>query len=99
MKIYSDETLNNLIDSNSLDLGEVPAGESKDFTFYIVNDSKAYLKALQFNVNHNEVKIVEAPETLEPNEKHKLTVKWSPSMTIKEGLHTSLSIEGKEVWK
>ena len=83
----------------NLDLGVVSAGESKEFSFQIMNDGKGYLKELVFKVDHSEVKIVEAPTTLDPNETKKLIVKWSPSVDLEEALKVKLDIEGKKIIK
>jgi hypothetical protein len=82
-----------------LDLGIVSAGGSKEFVFEVLNDSKGYLKDLAFKVDHNEVKIVEAPALLDPNETKNLIIEWSPSLDLEEGLKVKLIIEGKKVIK
>jgi len=82
-----------------LDLGVVSAGESKEFKFEVMNESKGYLKDLVFKVDHSEVKIKESPSELDPNEKKKLVVKWSPSVDLEEGLKVKLIVEGKKIVK
>ena len=82
-----------------LDLGVVQAGESKTYEFYVSNDSKAYLRNLRFGANHPEVNVLKYPESLDPEEIGLLIVEWKPSVTLKEGLRTTLQIEGKEIWK
>ena len=47
MKIYKDETL--IQEIGVLDLGIVPAGETKDFKFWVVNDTRAFLRELKFS--------------------------------------------------
>jgi len=89
---------NNEIVEN-LDLGVVSAGESKEFTFQVLNDGIGYLKELAFMVDHPEVKIVKGPLELNPNEKKELVVKWSPAVDIEEGLKVKLSVEGKKIVK
>lgn len=96
MKIFSNKELTQEI--TGLDLGIVEAGEIKEFTFYILNDSSAYLKELDFNVEHQEVKIISAPKELPAQSNDKLIIKWSPSVTLKEGLKAQLRIKGKELW-
>ncbi len=97
MKIYSDNELQHEL-INTLDLGIVDAGEEKEFTFYLLNDTPARLERLEFTIEHNEVETIKAPETLSANERGILVVKWSPSVTLKEGLQAKLHIEGKSLW-
>ena len=97
MKLCSDSQGKNVLEQ--LDLGIVQAGELKVYELYIHNDTKAYVTDLHFNVNHKEVEIVKAPESLDPDQSGMLLVEWRPSITLKEGLSTQLQIEGKEIWK
>ena len=82
-----------------LDLGIVSAGESKQFEFQVNNDGRGYLKELVFRIDHPEIKIVEAPTLLDPNETKKLIIEWSPSIDLEEGLKVKLDIEGKRIIK
>ncbi len=61
IKIYIDKELTKEIEDKTFDLGIVPAGEVKQFIFYVLNDSSAYLKNLKFTVLHQEVKVISAP--------------------------------------
>jgi hypothetical protein len=96
MKIYLDKDLTQEI--TLLDLGIVPAGETKQFIFYVFNDSGAHLKELEFSVEHEEVKITQAPEELIAHDSDQLILRWSPSVTLKEGLKAQLNISGTELW-
>ena len=96
MKLYKNKELTEEI--SVLDFGIVEAGESKIFTFYVKNDSDAELKNLSFSVDHKEVTMVESPKSLLKKESVELKVKWSPSITIKEGLKAKLIISGVELW-
>jgi hypothetical protein len=98
MKVYLDSEGNTPL-VGAFDFGIVSAGESKKYTFYVKNDRMACLRELKFDVFHKEVTIVEAPTSLDSNEIQKLVIEWSPDVTVKEGLHTKLQIEGKEIWK
>jgi len=97
MKIFKNANLTDQI--TVLDLGIVKAGDSKQFVFYILNNSNASLKDLIFVVEHSEVNVIEAPKELLPNENNKLIIEWNPSITLKEGLKTKLKITGNELWE
>jgi hypothetical protein len=97
MKIFTDVAC--LTEVSTLDLGIVPAGEVKQFEFYVKNPTKAYLRELQFSTSHNEIAILTAPKDLNPEQSGRLLVEWSPSVTLKEGLKTQLLINGKEIWQ
>lgn len=99
MKIFKDKKLTQEIKDETFELGIVSAGEIKQFEFWVLNDSKAYLSKLDFIVNHREVKIIEAPIELDPNIGAKLVLEWSPSITLKEGLSAPIRITGVELWR
>lgn len=96
MKIFKDKELKEEI--ASLDLGIVTAGGRKEYEFFVLNDSRAHLKNITFEVSHVEVKVVAAPETLKEKEIGSLILAWSPSTTLKEGLKTVLRIQASELW-
>lgn len=97
MKIYTDINLTEEI-TDVLSLGTVQAGESKTFTFYVVNNSMALLQNLEFSIDHQEIKIVNFPESLSAQARDKFTVEWNPTVTLKEGLHAPLRIKCEELW-
>lgn len=96
MKIYTDKKLTNEV--KILDLGIVEAGETRRFTFYLLNNSDAFLKDLAFSVEHKEVEIIEAPLILDNGAVGELILEWSPSVTLKAGLKAQLRIKGMELW-
>jgi len=97
MKIFSDKDLKSEV--TELNLGIVEAGESKDFTFYVKNDSNAELKNLNFAIEHKEVTMLEFPKSLIKYASAELKIKWFPSVTLKEGLKAKLLISGLELWE
>jgi len=97
MKIYKDINLTEEI-TNVLSLGTVQAGEKKQFTFYVVNNSLALLQNLEFSIDHQEIKIVDFPESLSAQARSKFIVEWNPSVTLKEGLDAPLRIKCEELW-
>lgn len=96
MKLFQDADLKYEIDL--LDLGRLPAGETKQYVFYVSNDSAAILEDLVFSVEHEEAKVIKAPTEMPIRAVSELVIEWSPSVTLKEGLKTRLIITGKEIW-
>jgi hypothetical protein len=96
MTIYEDQNLTKPIDR--LDLGIVPGGETRRYSLWIMNDNGTLVKDLKFSVDHKEVKIIQAPEQMQPLERHEIILEWTPSVTLKEGLKTELKLNGIELW-
>ena len=96
MKLYKDKDLMEEIDI--LDLGIVPAGEVKSFTFWVVNNSNATLRSLEFTIEHEEVEILEAPKMLNAQSVDELVIEWSASVTLKQGLRAKLRVRAEEFW-
>ena len=97
IKIYKDKSLKEEILS-TFHLGIVPAGETRSFTFWVSNESNAYLKELKFSVEHQEVEVTEAPTEMLSHTVEKLVLTWNPSITLKEGLEAQLKVSGIELW-
>jgi len=98
IRIYIDKELTKEIQEETFDFGIVPAGEVKEFNFWVLNDSRANLRILNFIIDHPEVEVVKAPTELKPKEIGKLILEWSPSVTLKQGLRATLKISGIELW-
>jgi hypothetical protein len=96
MRIYKDSQLKEEI--KELDFGILEAGESKEYTFYVKNDTDAEVKKLNFSVENKEVSIVKSPEILPKKESAELKIKWSPSITLRQGLKAELKITGIELY-
>lgn len=96
MKLFLDKELTNPV--NNVDLGIVMAGETKEFTFYVLNESKAELQNINFETSHKEVDIIHSPKDLKSLESAKLVMAWSPSVTLKQGLKTVLKVQATELW-
>ncbi len=94
MKLFKDIDLTEEVVGDILNVDGVFAGETKEFKIFVYNDDKAYLTHLVFTVNHPEIEILEAPETLTPKEVGELIFKWSPTVTLDEPLKTPLKITG-----
>ena len=97
MKIYSDDRLTDEI-VQILDLGIVQAGDTKEYTYYVYNDTNAELIDIAFSIDNAEVEILEFPTKLQSKEKGALRIKYSPSVNIKKGLRTSLKTKGVEIY-
>jgi hypothetical protein len=97
MKIYKDKELKNEV--TTLDFGIVLAGESRQYEFYLLNDSEAILQSLSFKISHLEIKILETPKELSQKETGKIIIEWSPAITLKAPLKAKLEIDGFELYK
>jgi len=73
------------------------AGYSKKYTFYIYNSTVHPYEELKFSVDSAEVRVVSAPEELAEKRSAELILEWKPRVDIKQGLKTSLKIEGYQV--
>lgn len=96
MKIFRDKEQSTEV--SMLELGIVEAGEFEEYTFWIYNDSNAFLKNLKCVVEHEEVKMLECPRELPAFGVGEVRIRWSPLVTLKEGLKTKLKIRAKELW-
>lgn len=94
MKIFKDQHLNEAV-QGTLDLGIVNAGEAKRFTYFVHNNTEGYYRQLKFRALNEEVKVLNAPESLDPGEKGAVVLEWKPSVTIRKGLETQLVYEGE----
>ena len=82
-----------------LDLGIVEAGKTKDYEYYLYNDSSVETVDLKVEISHKEVEILDFPKRLDANTKGLLKIKWSPSITIKQGLKTVIKVSGAELYR
>ncbi|KKK64849.1 hypothetical protein LCGC14_2980060 [marine sediment metagenome] len=102
MRIYTDKLLTQELGDKTFSLGIVEAGENKQFTYWVENDSKLFIKEIKFLVtilnnplnseDKDELFILEAPETLIPFESKKLILEWRPSITLEESLEAVVNI-------
>jgi len=97
MKLFKDKDLKQEL-TNTLDLGTVLAGETKEYIYYVLNNTDSELTDLKFKIEKEEVQVVEFPKELKKNEVGTLKIKWTPSITIKSGLQTIIKIDGFEIW-
>ena len=101
LKLFEDKELTReILEKDILPLGTepVPAGESRQFRFYLQNPSLAYIKEIIVDVPHNEVHVVEAPMEMYPHTVEEIIIQWDASVTLKEGLKTRINISAKEIY-
>ncbi|MHA1437859.1 MAG: hypothetical protein ACTSPD_09780 [Promethearchaeota archaeon] len=108
MKIFKEKELVNEI--KILDLGIVQAGEEKEFIFYAFNETDAEIYDIKYSIKPltdateeyqqtaSEVRIIEAPNNLMPNDVGEIKLLWKSSITIKRGLKAELHADAKELW-
>lgn len=98
MKYFTDQNLTDEILNDTLLLGTVPGGETKQFTIWALNNYKTFIKDLKFSIAHSEVKIIKAPETMIADDRQKIVFTWSPSITLEEGIEVTLEMIGQKIW-
>ena len=84
---------------DKLDLGIVEAGTSKEYEFQLYNDSSTETVDLKVVIPNKEVEVLEFPEKLDSKATGKLKIRWSPSITLKQGLQTVIKINGAELYR
>lgn len=103
IKIFEDEELTK--DTKGvLDLGTIDAGEEKEYTFYVFNDSLIDFFNMQFEIREvddldnlgktvEELKVIEAPLELKPKVTKELKIFWRSSVSIEELQRVKLRIQ------
>ena len=98
MKIFKNESLTEEVDLEKLDLGTLEAGVEKEFLFYLLNDSKAFLSGLDFSVDNKEIEIIKSPNTMLANGNDILKLKCLPRVDLREPIKANIKITGKEIF-
>ena len=96
MRLFADKELKQEL--LTLDLGIVLAGDSKRYEYFLANDTDAEVVDIKLAIAHDDVKILKAPSELIANEVGMVLIEWSPSITIKKGLKTEVTITGAEIY-
>jgi len=86
-------------DIDTLDLGIVEAGTSKEYEFLLFNETNAEVIEISVEIKHEEVTVLSSPDKLGPKRTDKLKIKWTPSLTVKQGLKTPVKVSGVELYK
>lgn len=97
MKIFRDQELNEEI-GPSVNFGIVLAGQVKEMSCYLFNETNGDVVDLQIIVDHPQVEVVSAPSALAAKESKELKLRWKPSVDLKRGLSANLKIHGYEVY-
>lgn len=105
MKLYKDINLTEEVPEEEF-LGRVEVGEAEEYTYYLYNDTDGFLEDITIgflDLNNgnakNELKIVEKPSEIQPKEKAKVVLRWTPTLQVKKGLKIKFSINALEVYK
>ena len=96
MKIFKDQELKNEV-IGDLDLGIVDAGKSKTYEYYIVNEGNYDLVDLVVSTISNEIELVQYPTQMKAHSSAQITLKWTPSVTVKKGLKANLMFKASEI--
>lgn len=105
MKLFSDESLKNEVpELSDLNFGRVEVGETKTLTYWLYNDSKAYVESIKVALSkvasYEEVKIVSYPKELKAKGKASIVLSWTPTLDIEAGLKgIKFQISGEKVWE
>jgi hypothetical protein len=96
MKIFKDASLKEEV--KDLDMGIVLAGDTKQVTYYLYNDTDAEVVELKPVIDNAEVKVVSCPSTLKSKESAPAVFEWTASITVKRGLRTQLNLKFFELY-
>lgn len=75
----------------------VPIGTVRELALSVQNTGDIMIDELEFESDHDDVKVVIAPTELNVNQKSVLVIQYKPEKQIDEGLNTALKIRGKYV--
>ena len=84
---------------SDLRLGIVAAGTSKEFQYFIMNNSPAELVNIEMHLKHKEIKVKKMPDTIPAEMRAEMIIEWSPSLTLKQGLKVDFNISGEEIYE
>jgi len=98
-----DQNGNELRESEPIDLGEAEVGTTKDFIFYIFNDTTGDILNIKVDIIDTEQKedllLKNVPSKVSPNQKVPFIVSWSPTLKVQKRLDMTLKISVKTLWK
>lgn len=96
MKIYKEKELKEEV--TNLDFGITLAGDTKEITFYLYNDSTADVVEIKPTIDNAEVSVKDCPTNLGSKQSASIVFAWSPSVTLKQGLKTQLNLKFFELY-
>ena len=94
IKLYLDEKMEQQL--NSIDFGDVEAGESKKLTLYLYNDSEHEVTDLKYSCDDKFIHFTESPEKVLPKETVSFIVEWSPALNLRKALESEITVKGIE---
>jgi hypothetical protein len=110
VKIFREQDLKDEVENKTIDLGIVDVGDSKEFEYWILNDTKDELKFLKYvlkkidretgivtNEISEEAMVEEAPTEMLPHDSSLLIIRYTPEISIDQGLRVQLHITGKRI--
>jgi len=97
MKIYADKELTKEV--ADLDFGIVLAGETKTLELYLFNDTVADVVELNPSVDNKEVAVLSFSKEIKSKQSAPIVFSWTPELTMKKGLKTSLNLKFFELYE
>lgn len=82
----------------TIDLGMVEAGKSKEYLYILYNDKSVDVIDIKVEISNEEVDVLKFPKELKGKEEGTVKLSWVPSINIKRGLKTLIKISGKELY-
>jgi len=101
VKIYRDAELKDEVtEADRISFGEVEVGLKKEITIYILNDTDGELENIELDIPENHgVTIIDKPETINKHGSTPVTLRWKPSLDLREALETNMIITAKEIYR
>lgn len=97
-KLFLDKALQ-IPAGDPIELGELKAGETKKYKYYIYNSSVYPYKEIKYGFNVKDVFVLKAPNELLEKRSAEFVIEWKPKVDVEKGLKTTLEIDGYRVIK
>ena len=98
LKFYKDKSLSQEIENDTFDLGIIPAGETRQFTFWVHNPSLAVYQNLDFILDNKEAKIISAPIDMYSHATDEIIIECTPDINIEAKVEATIRVKGTELW-
>jgi len=82
-----------------VDFGLVEVLSTKQVELTLWNDSEGEVTDIVVTISNKEVSIVKQPSFLLPDGKEALVLSWTPTLEVKRGLKTTVSVQGTEIYR
>lgn len=98
VKLYTDPGLQNPL--GDINLGTVEVGTTQQFTVYVHNETIANLIdiVIGFDPYPSGLEVVSVPKTIGPKRTEAIIIRWSPPLSLREALFTTITIKYKELY-